>query len=230
MSPGYRSTSGVPSQLQYMLVSHVWDTDMGTRVALTGDEEGLWWCCTATYSSRDPFQVTVVCGSNVGTWSLQGPAPSLRKLEEYASSLFSPNGRLRLRWNSSRFGIWDTRAAQCVAAFRCAHVVGGCFSPDGEHVAVCIEDGRGSEGLLQVGTVSDGVLLGSFRYRCRPEGSRVGDDRVVAFAGDGRIVYLGTSTGQFHAYQLHPPLHDPDATHEDDIERWEKCDDEDIVQ
>ena len=222
----------VPSQAsRCILPSYVWDTNEGTPVVPTSDTQALPWSCTVTFNpSPEPDQATVICGDNVGVWSLQGTTPALHELKEYASSLFSRDGRLRLRWHSSRFRVWDIRAAQCVVAYRCAHIVGGCFSPDGEHVAVCIEDGRDPNGLLQVGTVSDGVLLGSFRYRCRPKSSGVRKDRVVAFSTDGRTVYLGTSLGQLHVYPLRAPLHDLDATHEGDTERWEKYDEEDIVQ
>lgn len=200
----------------------VWDLATGTRCATMPEEWGLKFFC-AVKPSPDQRRITTICGADLCDWECyEFQWPNLRGRQTFT---LSPNAQQRLWWDDSRFDIWDTRSDQCTASFRCAtNVVGGCFSPDGQCVAICSEDG--TEGQLQVGRVSDGVLLGSFGYECLSQHrSQSRDKPVVAFSGDGRFVYLGASTGDVHMFPL--PLLEPNATHDDRTMRWQRCDDED---
>ncbi len=79
---------------------------------------------------------------------------------------------------------------------------------------------------MQVGRVSDGGLLETFEYKRLPVGSAVRNQRVVAFAGDGNAVYLGTPTGAVRMY----PLPQPDPMHDDyddeETVRWQRWDED----
>ena len=162
----------------------------------------------------DRHQLAARCGGSVRDWELgdRYPAFWMSSLSGGPAFPLSPDGRRQLSWSNSRVKITDTDAGRCIATFHCADIVEGCFSPDGRYVAICSE--KDTEGLVQVRAVSDGVLLESFRYECRPEGSKKPRNPVVVFSGDGRAVFLGTPSGRVHIHSL--PLRKPNATRRDE--------------
>lgn len=162
----------------------------------------------------DRRQLAARCGGSVRDWELSDRYPAfwMSSLSGGPAFPLSPDGRQQLSWSNSWFKITDTDAGRCVATFHCADIVEGCFSPDGRYVAICSE--KDTEGLVQVRAVSDGVLLESFRYECRPEGSKKPRNPVVVFSGDGRAVFLGTPFGSVHIHSL--PLRKPNATRRDE--------------
>lgn len=206
-------------------VYELWDIATGTRSAMITEECILRYPCSITPIPNEPL-FTTACGANIWFWQVTEyygfPWPYARNQRTFA---YSPHTRQRLSWSNSWFKMWDASTDRCMSTFRCPNIVCGCFSPDGQYVAVCSVNGR--EGLVQVGMpASDGVLLASWRYECGPPDPDVPKDGALAFSADGRTVYFGTSSSRiyFWAFSCPSARHGQPNTTQDDsaIMRWEK--------
>ncbi|MCL2349320.1 MAG: WD40 repeat domain-containing protein [Planctomycetaceae bacterium] len=145
--------------------------------------------------------------TKIGLWSFGPEKLALQSeitIQQYAApekSCFSANGQqFAALVRQGYVGIWNAGTGQKIRELneQSGTIRTIAFSPDGEFLAVGIQDVKGKKGGLDIWNVNNGKLVRKF------EEKRAQGITAICFTANGDTVFAGNTNGEVQRYPINP--------------------------